>query len=86
MFPSQRGEMGEEAVRNVFDLAQGGDGALEIPRIPENDRGGCGANLGSKRGTEVYTSAAIRRRARLSKSLALFCRSLEACSMRLALS
>jgi hypothetical protein len=78
--------MGEEAVRNVFDLAQGGDGALEIPRIPENDRGGCGANLGSKRGTEVYTSAAIRRRARLSKSLALFCRSLEACSMRLALS
>ncbi len=30
MFPAERGEMGEEAVRNVFDLAQGGDGALKI--------------------------------------------------------
>lgn len=39
MFPAQRREMGEEAVGNVFDLAQGGDGALEIPRVPENDRG-----------------------------------------------
>ena len=31
--------MGEEAVWYVFDLAQGGDGALEIPGVPENDRG-----------------------------------------------
>ena len=38
-YENQRGEMGEEAVRNVFDLAQSGDGALEIPRVPENDRG-----------------------------------------------
>jgi hypothetical protein len=38
MFPAQWGEMGEEAVWNLFDLAQGGNGALEIPRVPKNDR------------------------------------------------
>ena len=30
--------MGEEAVWNVIDLTEGGDGALEIPGVPENDR------------------------------------------------
>ena len=39
MFPAQWGEMGEEAVWNLFDLAQGGDSALKIPRVPKNDRG-----------------------------------------------
>jgi hypothetical protein len=31
--------MGEEAVWNLFDLAQGGDSVLKIPRVPKNDRG-----------------------------------------------
>ena len=43
MFPAQWGEMGEEAVWNLFDLAQGGDSALKIPRVPK----GSGANSGS---------------------------------------
>ena len=39
MLPTKWGEMGEQVVRNILDLAQGGDGPLEIPRVPEDDRG-----------------------------------------------
>jgi hypothetical protein len=31
--------MDEDVVGNIFDLAQGGDGAVQITGIPQDDRG-----------------------------------------------
>jgi len=39
MLPTKRGDMGEQVVRHILDLAQGGNRALEIPCVPEDDRG-----------------------------------------------
>src|SRR3954453_6889589 len=39
VLPSQRREMGEPVVGDVLHRSQGGDGALEIARVPEDDRG-----------------------------------------------
>jgi hypothetical protein len=39
MLPAERGEVGEEPVWNLLDLAQGGNGAIEIARVPQDDRG-----------------------------------------------
>jgi hypothetical protein len=39
MLPAERGEVSEQPVRNILDLAQSGNGALEIPRVPEDDCG-----------------------------------------------
>ena len=39
MFPAERGEVSEELVRDILSLAQSGNGALEIPRVPQDDCG-----------------------------------------------
>src|SRR3954453_5906494 len=39
MFPAQWRYVGQQLIRDVLSLAQGGDGAFEIPRIPEDNRG-----------------------------------------------
>ena len=47
MLPAKRGEMGEQVVRHILDLAQSGDGPLEIPCVPEDDRGDDEVQAGS---------------------------------------
>ena len=39
MLPAERGQVGEQVVGNLLDLAQGGNGALEISRVPQDDGG-----------------------------------------------
>ena len=39
VLPAERREMGEKVIGNVLGLAQGGDGAFEIPCVPQDDRG-----------------------------------------------
>ena len=39
MLPAERREVGEEPVRNLLDLPQCGHGAIEIARVPQDDRG-----------------------------------------------
>ena len=39
MLPAERGQMGQQMIGDILGLAQGGDGALEIPRVPQDDRG-----------------------------------------------
>jgi hypothetical protein len=39
MLPAERGEVGEQLVRDILGLAQSGNGALEIPRVPQDDCG-----------------------------------------------
>src|SRR5437868_4285583 len=39
MLPAERGEVSEWLVRNILGLAQSGNGALEIPRVPQDDCG-----------------------------------------------
>ncbi len=39
MLPAERGEISEQLVRNILGLAQSGDGALEVPRVPQDDGG-----------------------------------------------
>jgi hypothetical protein len=39
MFPAERGQVGEKLVRYLLDLAHGGDGALKVSGIPEDNRG-----------------------------------------------
>ena len=39
MLPAQRGQVSQQMVGDVFGLAQGGDGALEVSGVPEDDRG-----------------------------------------------
>ncbi len=39
MLPSKRGEVGQQVIGHVLDLAQGGDGAFEVAGIPQYDRG-----------------------------------------------
>src|SRR4051812_8638974 len=47
MLPAERGEVGEEPVWNLLDLAQGGNGAIEISRVPQDDRGDQEVQAGS---------------------------------------
>jgi hypothetical protein len=37
--PAERGEVGEQLVRNILGLAQIGNGAIEVPRVPKDDCG-----------------------------------------------
>ena len=37
MLPAERGEVSEELIRNILGLAQSGNGALEVPRVPQDD-------------------------------------------------
>ena len=39
MLPTQRGEVSQQVVGDVLRLTQRGDGALEVSRVPEDDRG-----------------------------------------------
>ena len=39
MLPAERGEVSEWLVRNILGLAQSGNGALEVPRVPQDDCG-----------------------------------------------
>ena len=39
MLPAERGEVGQQMIRDILGLAQGGDGALEISRVPQDDCG-----------------------------------------------
>jgi hypothetical protein len=39
MLPAERGEVGEQLVRDILGLAQSGNGALEVARIPQDDCG-----------------------------------------------
>ena len=39
MVPNERREVGEQAVGHVLSLAQGGHGALEVSRVPQDDGG-----------------------------------------------
>jgi hypothetical protein len=39
VLPTERREVDEKAVGNIFDLAQGGDRAVQIAGIPQDDRG-----------------------------------------------
>ncbi len=39
VLPAKRREMGEQMIRHILDLAQGGDSPLKIPCVPEDDRG-----------------------------------------------
>ena len=38
VLPAKRGEMGEEVIGNVLDLAHGGDRAVQIAGIPQDNR------------------------------------------------
>ena len=38
VLPPERGQVGEELRRDRLDGTQRGDGAIEIPSVPENDR------------------------------------------------
>ena len=37
VLPAKRREMGQQMVRRVFDLAENGDGAFQVSRVPKND-------------------------------------------------
>jgi hypothetical protein len=37
VLPAERGQMSQQIIRDIFFLAQGGDGAFQIPRVPQND-------------------------------------------------
>ena len=39
VFPAEWGQVGEELVGDVLDLAQSGNGALKVSGIPEDNRG-----------------------------------------------
>jgi hypothetical protein len=39
VLPTERRQVGEKVVRNLFDLAQGGDRAVQITGVPQDDRG-----------------------------------------------
>jgi hypothetical protein len=39
MLPAERGEVSEQLVWNIVGLAQSGNGALEVPRVPQDDCG-----------------------------------------------
>ena len=39
MLPAERGEVSEQLVRNILDWAQSGNGAIEVPRVPQDDCG-----------------------------------------------
>ena len=39
MLPAERREVGEKLVGNLLGLAQGGNGAVEIAGVPQDDRG-----------------------------------------------
>jgi hypothetical protein len=39
MLPAERREVGEQMVWDILGLAQGGDGAFQIARIPQDDGG-----------------------------------------------
>ena len=39
VLPAERGQMDEELIRNLLDLAQGGNGAFKVAGIPEDNRG-----------------------------------------------
>ena len=39
MLPAERGEVSEQLVRNILGLAQSGNGAIEVPRVPQDDCG-----------------------------------------------
>ncbi len=39
MLPAERGKVSEELVRDILDLAESGNGALEVARIPQDDCG-----------------------------------------------
>ena len=39
MLPAERGEMSQQAIRNILDLAKGDHGALEVSGVPKDDRG-----------------------------------------------
>ena len=39
MLPAERGEVCQQVIRDVFGLAQGGDGTLEIAGVPQDDGG-----------------------------------------------
>src|SRR5262245_46447524 len=39
MLPAEWRQVSQQVIGDILDLAQGGDGALEIPRVPEDDRG-----------------------------------------------
>jgi hypothetical protein len=38
MLPAERRKVSEQLVRNILGLAQNGNGALEVPRVPQDDR------------------------------------------------
>ena len=39
MLPAQRGQVSQQMIGDVLRLTQRGDGALEVSRIPKDDRG-----------------------------------------------
>src|SRR6267143_3732993 len=39
VLPTKRRQVGEKVIRNLFDLAQGGDRAVQITGVPQDDRG-----------------------------------------------
>ena len=39
MLPAERGQVSQQTIGDVLRLTQGGDGALEISRVPKDDRG-----------------------------------------------
>ena len=39
MLPAERGQVSQQMIGDVLGLAQGGDGALEISRVPQDDCG-----------------------------------------------
>ena len=39
MLPAEWGQMVEELIWNLLGLAHGGDGALKVASVPENNRG-----------------------------------------------
>ena len=39
VLPAERRQMGEELIWNLAGLAHGGDGALKVASVPEDDRG-----------------------------------------------
>ena len=39
MLPAERGEVSEKPVRNLLGLAQSGNSAIEVSRVPQDDRG-----------------------------------------------
>jgi hypothetical protein len=39
VLPAERGEVSQQMVRDILNLAQGGDGAFQVTRVPQDNGG-----------------------------------------------